>query len=137
MCRLTANDNWDAKPSHLPTEVAFETSCPRDVEWLYHTGREIYVCCYWGWPLEFRGGSASPEMAPSPSNSSDTALNSSSACPDMIYHVLMAASIDHEGDQVVEHVVRNVPERGLTIAGNSREGGLAIDPGRGPPFSGI
>ena len=49
----------------------------------------------------------------------------------MIHDVLVAASIDHEGDQLADCVVCNVPERGQTIAGNSHEGGLAIDPGRG------
>ena len=44
----------------------------------------------------------------------------------------MAASIGHEGDQLADHVVRNMHERGQAIAGNSCEGGLATDPGRGP-----
>ena len=44
-----------------------------------------------------------------------------SALPGMIHQVLAAA----------DHMARNIPESGQAIAGNSREGGIAIDPGRG------
>ena len=76
-------------------------------------------------------GSVSPEEAFPPSCSSDTALNPSSALPGMIHQVIVAASNAHEGGQLIDHMACNIPERGQAIAGNSREGGLAIDQGRG------
>ena len=58
----------------------------------------------------------SPETASSLLNSLDTAFNSSSARPGMIHQVLVATSIDLEGNQLVDLVVRNAPEIGPTIA---------------------
>ena len=51
----------------------------------------------------------SHEETYSPSYSTDTALNSSSAHPGMIHQVLVAASIAHKGGQLADHVVRNIP----------------------------
>ena len=48
---------------------------PPDIEWLYHTGKEVYVCCHRGRLLGFRGGDVSLLVAPSPLRSSVTVLN--------------------------------------------------------------
>ena len=50
----------------------------------------------------------------------------------MIHQVLVAAPTAHEEGQLADQVELSIPKRGQAIAGNSRKGGLAIDPGRGP-----
>ena len=94
---------------------------PNDTECLYHTGKGVYVCCCRGRPLEFCGGNVSPEEASSPSCCLDTSLNPSSALPGMIHQVLVATSIAHEGDQLVDHMAHNIPKRDQAIAGYSRK----------------
>ena len=61
--------------------------------------------------------SVSLQTVSSPSNSSDTTLDSSSTPPDMTHQVLVASAISHEREQLADHVVSNALERGATIAG--------------------
>ena len=84
---------------------------PPDVEWLYHTGKEVYVCCRQGQPLEFCGGNMSHEEAPSPSRSSVAVPNPLSSLPGHLHHVFQVAG--------------NVPGGGqpLTITCTEEDGG--------------
>ena len=70
---------------HQPLTPAARSGCrvlpPHDMEWLFHTGHEVYLCCCRRQPLEFRGGSVNLRMAPSPVLLPAVILNSPSNIP--------------------------------------------------------
>ena len=99
------------QPSHQllspATRNGLWTILPEDVEWLFLTSQEIYLCCGRGRPLEFHGGNVSPRVALMSSSSPTVILNQTENV------------LEGQGLQLFQRVPvedLNPPVRGLTQA---------------------